>query len=389
MEGVLKWGMKKYSQLAVALAVVLVPLMAQAAAPVSSFISRETYSAGTQHSGDLYVSSENATVDSRVDGDLFMLGGTLNMTGTVTGDVAALGGSVQILGSVMDDVRIAGGQVTVRGDIQGDLLVAGGSVQVLPGATVHGDVYVLGGKVIIDGHLQGGVHMAGGRMTINGSVDGDVRATASDRVVLGSKAVVGGALAYRAPRELEIADGAKIAGAVSYEPVSRVHVNRETPKAVVWGLIVVLTGVKMLALLGMTALVVWLWRRPALEVLQETKEGFGRMALRGLVFMLLTPVAVVLLLISFVGIIPGVLLALVYAGILVIAKALSGMFLGAWLTAAYKKRSALQVTWVNALSGVILIEVFSLIPVIGWIAKVVIVLALFGVLTVRVQQRVS
>lgn len=362
--------MKKYFQLIAVMAIALVPLAAQAVGP--SFIVREAYTTGTPYAGDLYITSGNITIDSRIGGDLFMAGGTLTMTGQAADDVAAIGGTINMLGFVGDDMRVAGGQVTINGTVTGDLLVAGGAVQILPGAVIGGSVYVVGGQV-----------------TINGRVDGDVHATVSSRLVMGSTAHVSGALTYRAPREMELADGATINGTVSYAPVSRMHLNTKTPKLLIAGVVAALMGVKMLALLGAVVLAVWIWRRQALEVLQEAKEQFGRSALHGAVFMILVPIAIVLLMISFVGIIPGALLALAYGGVMIVTKVLSGMFLGAWVQSATQKRSALQVTWVNAIGGLVLIELITLIPVLGWLARMAIMLALFGVLATRIQRRIS
>lgn len=378
--------MKKFAVVLVAVVLAGAPFLAHA----STFVGQDSYSTPTQErvAGNLYVAGGTVMVGSEVGGDLVMFGGTLTTTGRVDGDLAAGGGSIQLLGPVNGDVRVAGGQVTINDRVGGELLVLGGTVHLLANSVVQGDIHVIGGQVVIDGTVQGSVRYFGGRLTINGTVQGNVNAKASEKLIIGSNANIGGALTYQSPQEAQIADGAHISGVVSYKPMTELRVNKQAPRLALFAIIGMLTAIKTLACLGMVLLVVWLWRRSASDVLQEANDHFWPSLGRGLVYTILVPIAAILLIVSFIGLIPGILLLLGYFSLMIVVKVLSGIFLGAWFWAVMKKRPALQITWVNAIIGMLALELLGLIPIIGWIIQILVFVAIFGVVATRAQKAI-
>lgn len=351
----------------------------------------EQYSLAAQKavSGNLYVAAGTTTIGGRITGDVFALGGTITLSGSVGGDIAAGGGTIQILGPVDGDVRILGGTSTINDRVGGDLVVLGGTVHVLPGAIISGDMIVAGGQVIIDGAVYGNLTYTGGSLTINGSVRGDISAKLKEQLEIGSAALVSGAVSYRAPREMILVDGARILGEVSYEPRGRAGKNVAVPREVFWAVLGVVTGMRLLAVLGLVALLVWRWHRQVLEVFASVRSGFWASLGHGLAYSILVPIASVLLLISFVGIMPGALLLLIFAGALMLTKALTGMLLGSWLVMMFKKRETLHISWGSAFGGVILLELAGLVPVLGWLLCTALWLAVFGALGHRIQQHLS
>ncbi len=379
--------MKRFLGVCTVVACALAPGLAYA----SVFATGQEYSVGSQKriDGNLYVASGNISVGAPVNGDVLVVGGNITTTGRVRDDVAAAGGTVQILAPVDGDVRVGGGQVTVGDRVGGDLIAAGGTIHILSESSVQGDLYVAGGQVIIDGAVRGSVRMMGGRLTINGSVGGDVRARADRDLVLGSGSSIGGMLSYRSQRPATIASDAVIAGGVAYEPIRSISGVREVPRGLFWALVGAVTAMKTLALFGMVALIVWRWRRQATQVLQEVKEALWGSVGKGLLYGILTPVAVVVLMMSFIGIIPGALILLAYLATMILAKVLAGILLGAWLSGVIYKHQALHVTWANALLGTLLIQVIGIVPFAGWLVQSVACLAVFGLLAHRAQQTLS
>jgi hypothetical protein len=146
---------------------------------------------------------------------------------------------------------------------------------------------------------------------------------------------------------------------------------------------------KMLALLGMIALVLWRWRRPATQALQEVREAFWGFVGKGIVYGILTPVAVVVLMMSFIGIIPGSLILLAYFAAMMLAKVLAGLLLGAWLSSLIYKHPTIHITWANALLGTVLLQVLGIVPIAGWIVQCLVFTAAFGFLAHRAQQALS
>jgi cytoskeletal protein CcmA (bactofilin family) len=122
--------------------------------------------------GNLYVFAGTVTIDGSVEGDLTAFAGTVNINGTVTGDVLLAGGQLRMFGPIGGDVRIAGGTLDASGEVGGDVLAAGGSVTVTSGGDVGGDLIASGGTITVDGNVTGSVEGTAGNYTSNGTVGG-------------------------------------------------------------------------------------------------------------------------------------------------------------------------------------------------------------------------
>ena len=365
---------------AVAVAVALVPAVAGA----SRFITGQNYASPgtTVTSGNLYVAAGTVTVGSETEGDVLAAGGTVSITGYVHGDVLAAGGNVQILGPVDGDVRVIGGQVTLNQRIQGDLVVAGGTVHLLPSAWVDGDVHVAGGQVIMDGNIRGSLVAAAGTAIVNGTVLHDVTGRYG-RLSFGPTADIGGNLIYRATTEATVADGAHIAGTTMFTAVGQWSAPGVAWPRVLWGTLIGIFTLGLLMYLGAAALVVWRFRRQSIDVMQEAVDDWWPSVGRGLAYTILIPLSAILLLVSIIGVLPGVVLWLAFFILWIIAKVLTGIFLGSLAVMAAKKTRVVRVSWGSALGGIVLYEIVSLIPIVGWVVTVVLMLALFGVMARR------
>lgn len=374
--------MKRFIIGAGALALALAPVTASAA----SFAAREEYASAASErvEGNLYVAAGTASVGAAVGGDLSAVGGTIAVTGSVGGDIAVGGGNVQLLGGVGGDVRAVGGQIAISGRVRGDVAALGGAIHLLPGSVVDGDVAVIGGQLIADGIINGSIRMTGGRLSLNGTVAGPVDVSVSEELAVGPDARIGGALAYKAPKEATIGEGV-VRGLVSYEPFHGPRAEGAA-KGVAWAVLGLVTAMKTLAYLGLAALVVWRWRRPALDAIQEAATSWGASFGRGLVYLILVPIGAVLLLVSFVGAIPGGLAIAGYVALMPVASVLAGMFLGSLLEKMFRKSPAMSLGWKTALGGVLLYRIVGAVPLLGTLVHLLLFVAMFGVLAHRIQR---
>jgi cytoskeletal protein CcmA (bactofilin family) len=167
--------------------------------------------------GDQYLAGRVVTVRARVRGDVFAAGAAVRVEGEVEGDVAAAAGEVEVAGPVADDVRVVGGQVHLRGRVGDEVVAAGGEVVLHRESWVGGRARLAGRRVVVEGSIGRGVDAAGEQVEIDGEVAGDV-AVAAERVVVGPRARIGGSLSVTSPEPPRIAEGARIAGPVSFSP---------------------------------------------------------------------------------------------------------------------------------------------------------------------------
>jgi hypothetical protein len=121
---------------------------------------------------DLYAFAGTVVVNGTVEGDLVAGAGVVTVNGTVEGDLTVGSGQVFVLGDVEGDVRAGAGQLTVGGSVGEDLLVASGQLTVVPGGSIGEDLIFSSGQVVVDGSVEGSILGIAGEYERNGTVGG-------------------------------------------------------------------------------------------------------------------------------------------------------------------------------------------------------------------------
>ncbi|HUK64191.1 MAG TPA: hypothetical protein VLV15_12680, partial [Dongiaceae bacterium] len=175
--------------------------------------------------GDHLIVAEPDTIHD----DVYAFGGSVTVRGVVDGDVVACGGKIRIEGSVIGSVIAAGGDIDVSGDVAGSIRAAGGEIRV--SAHAERDLVAAGGRVSLlsDGAVGRDVMMGCGEAVINGAVARDVRAGVG-RLTLGTRANIGGDLAYVSNRSMVRESGATVRGKTTWyaeEPGMKHHTRAE------------------------------------------------------------------------------------------------------------------------------------------------------------------
>jgi len=327
---------------------------------------------------DLYIGAGNSSINGDVAGDLVVGGGNIVITGNIKDDLTIGGGSIKVLGSVGDDLRIAGGDITITGAIGGDLVIAGGNVHILSTATIAGDILAGAGALIIDGTVTGDVSAAGGALLLNGTVAGSVFARAEE-IKLGTGATIEGNLAYHAPKAASVATGATIKGATDYTQVMRPakHGGPAFAKGM-FAFLGVLWLTKVLMLLLAALLLFAFVPRMLTATTKTAMDSFGSAALRGSIVLVVTPFAIILSLITIIGMLVGIPAALIFGALLIIAKVLAGVTFGSIIFRQFKKAKEVEVTWQSITVGVICLALLSAIPFVGWILCFLLFIASLG-----------
>lgn len=324
--------------------------------------------------------------ENQVNGDLLAAGGTVIITSKAQGDIMAAGGTVNILGASAQDVRVAGGNVTVGGNFTGELMAAGGSVTVTPQTTIAKDSYIVGGTLNFLGFESGALTLAGSDIRIDGTVNGNVIVNKANKVTIGSLAVVRGGLEYSAPVPVVIEQGGQVLGQTTFHKI-------ETPAQsnagfVFASFITILAIVKFLAALTAAYLLWYLRRKDMIAVIEDMCERFWKNLLYGFAFLVLVPVAAIILFVTVIGSIPAIVALLVYAALLVLATPVALLVATSGLLQLFK-RNKTALTWYLILIGSLIFSLVSIIPFVGWIICLIIYLVslggLFSVLKTKFQ----
>lgn len=320
-------------------------------------------------SEDLYIAGANVSSAGKAAADLIAAGGNVLVNGNVGGDLTAAGGTISVLGNVADDIRAAGGNLLLQGDVGGDVVLGGGQLTV--GGSVGGDLLVGGGTVRIDAPVRGDVKIGGGDVYLNSAISGNVEVFA-EQLTLGRGAQISGNLTYTAGKEAMIEEGATVTGETTFS-------KRE--RAVSVGGIVAIISLALigttLAQLASALLLGLVFRRYAVRVVEIAAEKPLLEVGRGLIVIIVLPVASMMLMWSVIGIPLGLLGLLLFATTIVYLWIMTPVLLGSF---AYRSffGGDFAVNWKTILLGVFIYALLGLIPIVGWLAELILMLLTLG-----------
>ena len=326
--------------------------------------------------GDVFLAGGALTVRDPVAGDLFVAGGNVDVDAAVAGDALAGAGQLKLGGDVGESVYAAAGQLTFSGKVGQHARVAAGQVVFAPQAEVLGNVSVAAGQIRLLGAVRGDVLAAGGRLWIDAAVGGDVVAS-TGLVELGPNARIAGKLRHRGGI-VQRDPAAQVAGGVeswlaSWEredvsPAAPRHTPAlQTAIAWPWTLGLVLLAAFMLAVLpGFQARVArTLRQQPALSMLL------------GAAWLVCAPLALLLLLLTVIGIPLTLLGAALYIVLLPLAYVSTAIALGDWALQAWRSAAVVQWAWRAAAAATVLV-LLSQATRVPWLGAVLVALALLA-----------
>jgi hypothetical protein len=323
---------------------------------------------------NLYIAGASVTVNGQTLGDLVAAGGMVTVNGNVQKNLIVAGGNITINGSVGENLRVGGGNISISSPVSGDLLIGGGNISIAQKANVGGDLIVGGGNVNVDSDVKGSVKIAGGTVTINGKVSGDVEVIASKSLTFGSNSEVLGKVTYKGPQPAVINEGAKI-GTIDY---TEVHKKVAQTGGII-GLLIISSLFKLLMFLVSALVLCWLLPSKISAVVRQAISDPWRSLGIGVLVMIVSPILGVLLMISVVGMYLGMIVFLVYALLMILASILALFYTGNLVWGWYRKDAPVNL-WRDLGIGAVVMLVLGLIPVIGWIAFLILWLITLGAL---------
>jgi hypothetical protein len=351
--------------------------------PASALLAQDIGESVTRHGTvqeDLYLAGGNVNVAATAEADVVAAGGNVTVGDDIKGDALLAGGSVTLHGRVHDDVRAAGGTVTIDADVGDDAVVAGGNVILAPTSRVGGRAWLAGGNLDIGGRIGKELKATGGRIAIAAEVMGDATLTGED-IEIQPGAVIHGNLRYSSPKPAVIDAAAKIDGTVTHLPVPEHEYHRGTHAGarIVMILSFMLTGAVLLLLFPRFA------AATTGGIAQAPWKSLGL----GLAVLTATPLVVLLLLVSFLGVWLGFILLALYL------IALLGGFLGGALctgeAALRRLRPQAETTrgWRVAALVITLavVGILGLVPVLGGLVSFGMLLFGLGGLVLQVYRR--
>ena len=289
--------------------------------------------------------------DSEADGSVFAAGQQVTASGATIGESLFVGGNSISLNNVK---------------VKGNIYVGGNSVGIIGNSEANG-VYAAGNSVTFEGSARA-VHLAGTTVSLKGTIDGDVTIDA-DNIDIADGTEITGELKIRSAKEPKIPDGVETGG-YTYEEVSDnttvavsigAKILKKITKTIYW--------VVAMAAFGM--LLCWLFGDHLRRAGDYIRNRTTPMVVSGILGWLCIPVAVILLLCSYILAPIGGMLLLVYVLLLCAGLAFAGASIARLVFPNMN-------VFLSALIGIAVLEVAAMIPVLGALVAIAADMYLIG-----------
>lgn len=359
------------------LASVLFP--AGALAAPSSFFAAQSILATSSFSGNAYIGGTSVVLTAPVAGDLSVVGGTIVIATPVAGDELLFGGSISARAPIAGDLRAAGGSIALEEPIGGDLVAFGYIVNDFGRA--EGSVFIAAMNTTLTNGATGPVTIYGNNVSLGGNFNSNVTIVAAGRVSLAPGTQIRGKLTYEAPEPAAIPVSAKVSGGIDYTSTSYLP-GANASRMLAIASIGIFLFVRILGALILAGLLAGLFSRPAEEIVSRLSDRHPRhlfliLAL-GFATLVATPVFILLLALTFVGLGVALLVSIIYALLVLLALMYAGISIGGLFAYHFKNRN--RIYWHDGVFGMLLLSMFSLVPVFGFIVTCILTSFAAGVL---------
>ncbi len=317
--------------------------------------------AGDTVPSDLFAGSRSVYVDGLVQGDVYAGCETITVNGEVEDDLFGFCRTLTVRGKVGDMVVFWGQTVVIEGDVGGDVLAFGGEVRVTGGATIHGNLYVGTGNLVIDGGSISGVIKGGAGSTfLNGKVGQDVDLETKN-IHFGPDYQAGGVTHLTLRKELDKAKAGNVPDNLEITIKKRRMFYER--RFFYWSLLTLfIAGVLLISL----------FRNFSRDVIGFARQSIGINLGIGALSLIAIPVAVIILLVLLVTIPVSLIVLALFLIALYLGKVISALFIGNYLLASMRKNGS-PVNLFGALAiGVLLVMLLPHVPFIGWLINLVI-----------------
>ena len=374
------------------LILLLLPLLG-----LAQFQADKSVTIAEEMQDDVYLAGESISINAIVDGDVVVAGSEIVVRDSIQQDLIVAGGEILVNGYVKDDIRAGAGQIILDNTVGDDVVVFGGEVFITEDAIIHGNLIIFSGEVELYGDVRGEVKASGGFLNLRGKVaenvslqggriwiDGEVSGTSTlvaEEITIGDNARFYGDVAYWSEDgEVDFGDSLVNVRAIYDEAL------KEDVEGVSWEglglatlwfwIFYVISAFLILLLLN------WAFGNVFRKATDQPEDFFWKGFGYGLIYLIGVPILVVSCFVILVGIPIGLFILAFY-----VFSIFFGHLVAAVMTAHYvnrKRNGALSFWGIVFLSlGIaVVLRLFTVIPILGWLISLVVLAITYGVLLV-------
>ncbi len=326
---------------------------------------------------DFYIGAGDIVeISGTVNGDVVVAGGQLLVDGVVNGDLLAAGGTISVSGEVAQDVRIVGGQLTISGKVGRNVTAVGGNIEVANSAEIAGGAIFAGGNVIIEAPIGGEVYVGAGSLTISDQIAGDVQAGVG-ALRLTSNAKIIGDFTYYSDEAPSIDENATISGKLIRKepPARRPDISEKEISDFGKGLKGSLRFISFITALVFGLLMIRFLPNYTKAVAYTVRDKLVKSLGYGFLALILTPIIVLVLLVTVIGLPLGIILGFSYLLYIYLSKIFIAICIGNYLFDRFKKKKS---NYLPFIVGLAVFYLLSLLPYIGGLTRFVVLLLGLG-----------
>ena len=312
--------------------------------------------------GDLYTFSETVTIDGIVTGDLISFCKSAYINGTVKGDIIAFAESVELRGMAEDDFRVFARNIIVNGTIKKNVTAFCEIFSLNQESIVEQDVLFGCAQANLRGNILGSIAGGAGFVNLTGEVGQDVDLS-GDSINISSTAHIKGDLKICCSRETNIDPEALIEGEIEkVPPKEKAKSKWAKPSFYIFKLI------WLIAAIVIGVLAIKLMPKLTQIIIGEAQQYWKSLGI-GFVFLIFTPIASIIVIITFIGLPLGLLSLTLYTALLYLSTIfvgiVAGMFILRWLNKPF------EVSLIALIIGLLALHILFQVPYLGMVVHIV------------------
>lgn len=287
---------------------------------------------------------------------------TVDADESVGGELIVTGANLNLGGDFREGLKAFGANVAVTGKVKEELLVAGANVN-------------------LSGIFNDEVKAFGANVVLAGTFDKDVQVAAA-RVILAPTAVVKGDLDYTAA-VLDRQPGSRVLGKLERKTeafeTEKVEHWREKGRKVGLAAGIIFWVVSTAGLILVGVLVKALFSSTSERAVSLISDSPWASLGVGLVFLVVVPVALIIAMITVVGIPAAIIAGLLYMVFVYVSRVFIGVWIGRKVMGVFKRGQVSSFFW-PLIMGIVILGLIGLIPFLGWLFRVFCLLMGLGAL---------
>ena len=340
--------------------------------PVSKLVSLKS---GEVVDGNYYAFGEMVEIMGTVNGDVYAAGSQVLVNATINGDLIVAGGTVNISGNITEDLRAAGGQITIDAKVGKNASVAGGNIDLTQSASIGKAAQLAGGNVLLSAPVTSEVFLAAGNATVTSTIGENLTARTGN-LRLSPGASIAGNLDYWSGEELTFSNEASVSGAITrHELPEKLTPSEKQVSGFFKGFSLFSALTSIFSTIALGFILIKFFPNCTEAAILALKSNPWKALGIGLLFVIVTPIAILVLFVTMVGIplalmsIPLFFIYIYFARIYAVLTA--GSFL---LT----KSGKTPTPTLSLLTGIVIYYALGIIPFIGGLSKLFFILAGVG-----------